>query len=116
MDYNLGNNFQNIFEPLKPKYYEEKPNTNITGLNDNNKIYNFNYNNNDKELNRINNNNNYNFDTNNIFGLNFHQDEENDENQIINSLHFSKFNMNSHNYLNENLIIKGKHDVFSLNN
>ena len=100
MDYNLGNNFQNIFEPLKPKYYEEKPNPNITGLNDN-KIYNFNYNNNDKELNRIN-NNNYNFDTNNIFGLNFHQDEENDENQIINSLHFSKFNMNSHNYINEN--------------
>ena len=27
----------------------------------------------------------------NIFGLNFHQDEEDDENAIINSLKFSKF-------------------------
>ena len=35
----------------------------------------------------------------NIFGLNFHQDED-DENQIVNSLHFSKFGQNKNSNIN----------------
>ena len=99
MDYNHGNNFQNLYKPLEPIIYNDNNNKN-NNINNNN-IYNFNYNNNDKEFN-INNKNNSNYNDNNIFGLNFHQDEEDNENQIINSLHFSKFNMNSQNYINEN--------------
>ena len=74
MEYNQNNNFyQNLFIPLEPKI-----------LNENNT--------NQSQKKQINNNN--------IFGLNFHQDEENDENnEIINSLHFSKYNIdNSNNY------------------
>ena len=96
MDYNPENKYSNIFIPLEAKFDDDKiyQNNNDTK---NNQIYNFNYNGINNDLN-INNNNNLNFDTNNIFGLNFHQDEEdNDENQIINSLHFSKFNINNQN-------------------
>ena len=100
MDYIPENNFSNIFIPLESKVNNENTNFNNNNVKQNN-IYNFKYNNMDKELN-INNKNNLNFDPNNIFGLNFHQDEENDENQFINSLHFSKFNINNQNYQDEN--------------
>ena len=103
MDYTKENNFQNIYKPSDNKFYNNNSLPNNQPINNNknnNQIYNFNYNNNDPEFN-LNQNNNLNFNSNNIFGLNFHQDEENDD-QIINSLHFSKFNMNSQNYINEN--------------
>ena len=93
MDYNQENNYQNIYSPVEQKFYNSK------SILNNNQIYNYNYNKNEQDFN-FNNNNNLNFNTNNIFGLNFHQDEE-DEDQIINSLHFSKFNMNSQNNINE---------------
>ena len=104
MDYTQENNFQNMYKPSDNKFYNNNnslPNNQpINNNKNNNQIYNFNYNNNDPEFN-FDQNNNLNFNSNNIFGLNFHQDEENDD-QIINSLHFSKFNMNSQNYINEN--------------
>ena len=82
MDYNPENKYSNIFIPLEAKFNDDKIYQNNKDTK-NNQIYNFNYNGINNDLN-INNNNNLNFDTNNIFGLNFHQDEEdNDENQII---------------------------------
>ena len=101
MDDNQEKNYSNIFIPLEPKlnmdkYFDE----NNYEIN-NQQIQNCNYNKMDKKLNN-NINKNLNLNTNNIFGLNFHQDEENNENEIINSLHFSKFNMNSQNFINEN--------------
>ena len=76
---------KNNFYPLKNS---KNINLNLNGNNSNNLNKNYNY--------RENNNNN------NIFGLNFHQDEEN-ENEIVNSLHFSKFiGSNKTTYINYN--------------
>ena len=100
MDENSEKNISNIFKPLEPKIYMEKFAENSDIINKQ-QINNFSYKKMDKELNSDI-NKNLNLNTNNIFGLNFHQDEEDNENEIINSLHFSKFNMNNGNYINEN--------------
>ena len=68
----------------------------------------------------VNENNNYlnNNDKNegNIFGLNFHQDEDAD-NEIVNSLHFSKFDLNNKkegNFINDNS--NQTNNIFKLSN
>ena len=102
IDENINKNNNKLIK--NPNYREDFLKNNLKQMknnNDNNidlKINDNNSNNLNKNLNYYENNND------NIFGLNFHQDEE-DENEIVNSLHFSKFK-NKNSNINDNLIIK----------
>ena len=93
---------------------EEEINFNYADINrKNNNNYYLNNNNKNREFENNNfdvkkkNNNDFSNNKDNIFGLNFHQDEG-DENEVINSLHFIKFIQNKNgdnfNYKNDNYI------------
>ena len=110
-------------EPNNNKY-NNKTNFNQNNININflnkNIMYNNKYNNsnNDGNSNSYDINNNINSlekNNDNIFGLNFHQDEDED-NQFVNSLHFSKFGQNKNSNINFDEFVNDNDNYNHLNN